>query len=90
MSRSALPFSRADGEDELLHTAKFVLVLKVGDVRLTPLVHDDVDPAPRVSDPPEVAAGVLSLSVVAHVVYNSRLRCCLRGFQSRVREEGTE
>jgi hypothetical protein len=69
VSRSALPYDRADGEDELSHTAKFLgPVLKMGDVRLTPLVRDGVVPAPLGGDPPEVAAGVLSLSVVAHVV----------------------
>jgi hypothetical protein len=31
-------------------------------------VRDGVVPAPLGGDPPEVAAGVLSLSVVAHVV----------------------
>jgi hypothetical protein len=41
-------------------------VLKVRDVGLTPLVGDGVVPAPLGGDPPEVAAGVLSLSVVAH------------------------
>lgn len=50
------------------HTTKFFSpVLKVCHVRLTPLVGDGVVTAPLGGDPPEVAAGVLSLGVVAHV-----------------------
>ncbi len=43
-------------------------VLKVGDVRLTPLVGGGILAAPLGGDPPEVAARVLALSVVAHRV----------------------
>jgi hypothetical protein len=50
------------------HTAQLLgPVLKVRDVRLTPLVGHGVVPAPLGGDPPEVAARVLSLRVVAHV-----------------------
>jgi hypothetical protein len=57
------------------HTAQLLCpVLKVGDVGLTPLVGDGVVPAPLGGDPPEVAAGVLSLGIVAHgcLVYVER------------------
>lgn len=53
------------------HTAKLLgPVLKVGDVGLTPLVGGGVLAAPFGGDPPEVAARVLALGVVAHA-------CCV-------------
>ncbi len=45
-------------------------VLEVGDVGLTPLVGGGVLAAPFGGDPPEVAARVFALGVVAHV-------CCV-------------
>lgn len=50
----------------------FSPVLKMRDVRLAPLVGDCVITAPLGRDPPEVAAGVLSLGIVTHVDDSAR------------------
>ena len=54
-------------------------VLEVGDVGLTPLVGGGVLAAPFGGDPPEVAARVFALGVVAHV-------CCVCCVEGKVRD----
>jgi hypothetical protein len=68
ISRSALPYTRADRVDRLPHTTEFVLVLKEGDVRRTHLVRGLILLAPLADDITQVRAGVFSLNVVAHIV----------------------
>jgi hypothetical protein len=50
------------------HTTRLICaVLKMGDIGLASLVGEGILAAPLGGDPAEVAAGILALSVVAHL-----------------------